>query len=595
VPEAAAAAFTSLAPDNRSLPRTTFEFALQRFLDDLFEAQPVFATQVGFHAYDDRWPDMSEHGRIGRLAMLRHHRARFEALEEQELSRDEQIDKGIVLGAIDEMEFSEGELREAAWDPLTYVYICGSGLFGLLAREFAPWAHRGAAFAGRVAQLPELLDQAREALAGLPDRPVSLLHTESALNQLGGVGELIAQGRAEAERRAAAGEEAQLVPAIVQAEQAARRALDEFSTYLSNEVMPRAGGEGRLGERLFAAKLRHTLASDLTPAQLRDSAKAEYARVRSEMLELARRMWPALVPAQPMPDERSAGSARAAQDQLVRTVLERVAREHRQPDELLAFCQEEVARIEEFCRQHDVITLADEPLEVTWTPLFMRAYGRAFLDSPGPLDKGQRSYFWITPPDPSSGAEAVDGYLREQNDRMLSLLSIHEGVPGHYLQLTRANECLSLARAVFASGTFIEGWAVYVTQVMINLGFKADDDALQLTNLKYYLRAVTNALMDISIHAGEMDEQQAMELMVGGGFQEEDEARAKWLRARLTATQLSTYFVGSLELWQLEKEVRRRRGGAFDHRAHLEAVIGHGSPPIRWLRALLLNDEEPAG
>lgn len=595
MPEAAAAAFTSLAPDNRPLPRTTLEFALQRFLDDLFEAQPVFATQVGFHAYDDRWPDMNEHGRIGRLAMLRHHRARFEALEEQELSRDEQIDKGIVLGAIDEMEFSEGELREAAWDPLTYVYICGSGLFGLLAREFAPWAHRGAAFAGRVTRLPELLDQAREALAGLPDRPVSLLHLESALNQLGGVGELLAQGLAEAERRAATGEEAQLVPVIAKAEQAARRALDAFSTYLSDEVMPRARGEGRLGERLFAAKLRHTLASDLTPAQLRDSAKAEYARVRSEMLELARRMWPALVPAQPMPDERSAGSARAAEDQLVRTVLERVAREHRQPDELLAFCQEEVARIEEFCRQHEVIMLADEPLEATWTPLFMRAYGRAFLDSPGPLDKGQRSYFWITPPDPSSGAEAVDGYLREQNDRMLSLLSIHEGVPGHYLQLTRANECPSLARAVFASGTFIEGWAVYVTQVMINLGFKADDDALQLTNLKYYLRAVTNALMDISIHAGEMDEQQAMELMVGGGFQEEDEARAKWLRARLTATQLSTYFVGSLELWQLEKEVRRRRGDAFDHRAHLEAVIGHGSPPIRWLRALLLNDEEPAG
>jgi uncharacterized protein (DUF885 family) len=593
VTEAAARPFVSLAPDNRPTPRTTFEFALHRLLDDLFVAQPVMATQVGFHAYDDRWPDMGEHGRVSRLAMLRHHRARFEALAGDDLSRDERIDRGIVLGAIDEMEFSEGELREAAWDPLTYVYICGSGLFGLLAREFAPWSHRGAAFAGRVAGLPLLLEQAREVLTGLPDRPVSLLHTEAALNQLSGVGELIDQGLAEADRHAEGGEETGLADAIRAAEPAARHALDEFARYLAEQVKPRASGEGRLGSRLFGAKLRHTLASDLTPDELRARAEQEYVRVRSEMLTLARRMWASLVPDEPPPDAASDGSPAAAEDRLVRTVIERVAQEHQRPADLLSFCQAEVARIEEFCRQGDVISLADEPLEVTWTPVFMRAYGRAFLDSPGPLDKGQRSYFWITPPDESAGEEAVAGYMREQNDRMLSLLSIHEGVPGHYLQLTRANEVHSLARAVFASGTFIEGWAVYVTQVMIDLGFGADDPGLQIVNLKYYLRAVTNALMDVAIHAGEMTEQQAMELMVGGGFQEEDEARAKWLRARLTATQLSTYFVGSLGLWELEKEVRRRQGDDFDYRRHLESVISHGSPPIRWLRAILL-DEEPA-
>jgi uncharacterized protein (DUF885 family) len=591
VTEAAARPFVSLAPDNRPAPRTTYDFALQRLLDDLFVAQPVMATQVGFHAHDDRWPDLSEHGRSSRLAMLRHHRARFEALDSEELSRDEQIDRGIVLGAIDEMEFSEGELRAAAWDPLTYVYICGSGLFSLLAREFAPWAHRGAAFAGRVAGLPLLLQQGREALTGLPDRPVSLLHTEAALNQLSGVGELIEQGLAQAEDRARAGEEAGLADAIRAVEPAAREALDDFARFLAEEVRPRASGEGRLGSRLFAAKLRHTLASDLTPEQLRQRAEQEYVRVRREMLVLARRMWPSLVPDEPIPDAGSDGSLAAAEDRLVRTVIERVAEQHQRPEDLLSFCQREVARIEEFCRQHDVITLADEPLEVTWTPVFMRAYGRAFLDSPGPLDRGQRSYFWITPPDEQAGAEAVAGYLREQNDRMLSLLSIHEGVPGHYLQLTRANEVPSLARAVFASGTFIEGWAVYVTQVMIDLGFGADDDGLQIVNLKYYLRAVTNALMDAAIHAGDMTEQQAMELMVGGGFQEEDEARAKWLRARLTATQLSTYFVGSLELWELEKEVRRRQGDDFDYRRHLESVIAHGSPPIRWLRTILLQEE----
>jgi uncharacterized protein (DUF885 family) len=572
--------FVSLAPDTRPVPRSPFDFALQRFLDDLFAAQPVWATAVGFHAHDDRWPDLGEAGRTARLALLRHHRARFEALDETELSPAERIDRGIVLGAIDEAEFSEAQLREPAWDPLHYVYVMGSGLFGLLAREFAPWSHRGPAFLGRVVGLPILLAQARATLTGLPGRPVSRLHVEAAEKQLGGVAELIADGRLESERRARAGEEPQLVELIAAAESDATAALDEFTAFLRDELAPRAEGEGRLGEQLFADKLRHTLGSDLTPAQLEARALAEYERVRTEMLAIAQQMWPTWVGGQP-PDDA---------DALVRRVLDAVASQHRDADELLPFSQAEVARAEEFCRERGIIGLADEPLEVTWTPVFMRAYGRAFLDSPGPLDKGQRSYFWITPPDDSAGPDAVEGYLREENDRMLSLLAIHEGVPGHYLQLSWANRCPSLARSIFASGTFIEGWAVYVTQVMIDLGFGADDPALQLTNLKYYLRAVTNALMDVRIHTRGMSEAEAMALMVEGGFQEEDEARAKWLRARLTATQLSTYFVGSLELWQLEKDVRQGAGDGFDYRRHLESVVSHGSPPVRWLRRILLGE-----
>jgi uncharacterized protein (DUF885 family) len=576
--DAVARPFVSLAPDTRPTPRSPFDHALHRLLDDLFAALPTWATGIGFHAHDDRWPDMSEQGRQARLAVLRHHRARLEALDEGALSPDERIDRGICLDAIAELEFSTAELREAAWDPLGYVLLCGSGLFALLAREFAPWAHRGAAFVGRVRGLPALLEQARAALHGVAGRPVSLLHTEAALRQLPGIGDLIAQGRTEAARRAQAGD-ADVVDELAEAATAAQAALAELGRFLADEVKPRAEGEGRLGEELFAAKLRHTLASDMTPAQLEQKAEAEYARVRSEMLALARAMWPDWV----------GGALPADDDALVRGVLDKVAQQHRRPDELLAWCQAEVARIEQFCRERQVIGLADDPLEVTWTPVFMRAYGRAFLDPPGPLDKGLRSYFWITPPDESAGPDAVEGYLREQNDRMLSLLCIHEGVPGHYLQLNWANRCPSLARSVFWSSTFAEGWAVYVTQVMIVLGFGADGPALQMANLKYYLRAVTNALMDVRIHTRGMTEDEAMALMVGGGFQEEDEARAKWLRARVTATQLSTYFVGSLELWEMEAEVRRRQGSAFDYRRHLESVISHGSPPIRWLRRILLD------
>jgi uncharacterized protein (DUF885 family) len=203
--------------------------------------------------------------------------------------------------------------------------------------------------------------------------------------------------------------------------------------------------------------------------------------------------------------------------------------------------------------------------------------------------------------------------FREDNARMLRLLTIHEAVPGHYLQGVYANRCPSIARALFGSGVFAEGWAVYVTQVMMDVGYGADDPALMLTHWKYYLRCVVNALIDVGIHTAGMTEDTALALMIEGAFQEDAQARAKYNRARLSSTQLSTYFVGSLAFWDLEDEVRRRAaavehatsefaevptprvvGGygetpGFVYRQHLEACMSHGTPPMPLLRRLLLG------
>ena len=515
------------------------------------------------------------------------------------------VDRGITLDAIAAAEFEETELREAAWDPLGYVFTAGTGLFSILARDFGPWAHRGPAFLGRVNGLGSFLDAAVDALTGLPDRPVSLLHTETALAQLSGVTDLVDQGVAEAGRRAsesgASADDRALGDALGSAADDAKAAIEEFRRRLREEVAPRADGEGRLGPELFAQKLRQTLASDITPSELAERARNDYVLVRDEMLRQAQEAWTEWQPGQAMPLNDG--------DETIRRVLDAVARVHRQPHELLDASKEEVANIERFCRERNVIGLPEDPLQITWTPIFMRAYGGAFLESPGVLDKGLSSYFWITPPDESLGPQAVESYLREENDRMLKLLAIHEGVPGHYLQLAWANRTPNLARGVFGSGMFAEGWAVYVTQVMMDLGYGDFEPALLLSHWKFYLRAITNALMDVAIHAEGMTEAQAMELMVGGGFQEEHEAQKKWLRARLTSTQLSTYYLGSLEMWEMEVEARRRAAVAagrpadsvppqrivggyghtddFDYRAHLESVISHGSPPIKWVAGIL--------
>ncbi len=605
----------TLRPDGLPEPRSAFESATVELIVDLFEAYPTWGTTSGYHAVDARWPDLSEDGRQARLTTFRAHATRLRAFDDAHLSRDERVDRQVLLDEIEKVLFGEEVLRAEAWDTLEIVYLMGSGLFDLLSRDFAPWSQRGADLCSRIAGLPTLTRAALAGLTGLPDRPVALLQLDTALSQLAGVTELVDDAVAEAHRRAAGGDSGPNgdLPAAMEAAAAdARAALTAFGQALDTDVRLRARGEGRLGPDLFARKLRHTLGSDLTPEQVRERAWTDFHAVRAEMLRLARQTWSAWFPDEPMPEV--AGGDRAGEAALVRRVLDAIGERHQQPEGLLRYCEAEIDRIAAFCRERDIITLPDEPLAITWTPLFLRAAARAFLDSPGPLDRGQRSHFWITPPDESAGPDAVTSYLREENDAALRILSIHEGIPGHYLQLAASNRCPSLARTVFTNGMFAEGWAVYVTQVMYDAGYAADDPGFALSHWKMYLRATANAILDVETHTAGMTEEQAMALMVDDAWQEQDEARGKWLRARLSSTQLSTYFVGSLEMWDLELAARRQAAMAagataedvppqhiaggigdtpgFDQRRHMEAVIGHGTPPIKWCRHLLLGDAD---
>jgi len=600
----------TLRPDGLPQPRTPFESAVVEFLVDLFEAYPTWGTSAGYHRVDGLWPDRSEDGRLARLTTFGEHRGRLSDFAESDLSADERVDRDILLEEIDKVVFGEEVLRSEAWDALETVYLMGGGLFGVLAREFAPWSQRGASVLARIEGIPELTRSALAALTGLPDRPVALLQLETALGQLAGVSELVDSGLAEARRRAQAGEAPELVDPMAAAAEAAHAALATFRHGLDSDVRAQASGEGRLGPELFAQKLRFTLGSDLTPDELRERAWADYHAVRAEMLRLATELWSTWIPDEPRP-QPTEGDA-AAESALVRRVLDAIAEQHQQPDGLIGYCEAEVGRIGAFVREQELITLPDEPLAITWTPVFMRAAARAFLDSPGPLDRGQKSHFWITPPDESQGPEAVASYLREENDAALRILSIHEGIPGHYLQLAASNTCDSLVRTIFTNGMFAEGWAVYVTQLMYDTGYAADDPGFAMQHWKMYLRATANTILDVETHTGGMTEEEAMALMVDGAWQEQDEARGKWLRARISSTQLSTYFVGSLEMWGLEMEVRRRlavgagasaddvpdqriRGGVgdspgFDRREHLERVISYGTPPVKWCRHLVLRD-----
>lgn len=552
----------------------SFAEAQAAFFADYFRLYPYHATEAGNHEYDDVWPDLTDAGRQARLDWLAEVRARIESAEVA--TREEEIDRAVLLRQIDELRFNDEELDELSWSPIIYAYLFGGGLFGLLSREFAPLPDRLASSAGRMEQMPAAIDAARANLTSARGRAVARFHVEKAIETMPGVADLCRTAVAMATDL-----DERLRDRVTRAAEAAIGAVDAFTAWLRDDLLPTADGDFRLGADLYDRKFHHSLKATISPEELERRAARAFDDVRAEMLRIARELWPTWIGEEPMPDDP---------DALTRRVLDAIAVDHPKSDELLDYCTAEHERILEFVRDRDLIGLPDEPLQIIWTPPFLRAFGGAMLIPPGPLDKGLDSFFAITPPREDWSDEQVESMLRENNSRSLKVLTIHEATPGHYLQLAWSNRCDSLARAVFGSGVFAEGWAVYVTQVMMDVGYADDDPALLLAHWKYFLRAATNTLMDIRIHRGTMTEAEALTLMVDGGFQERSEATEKWSRARLSSTQLCSYFLGAAEMTELEREARRRAGDAFEWRPFLESVLSHGTPPMPVIRDILYGD-----
>src|SRR5256712_4625561 len=220
-------------------------------------------------------------------------------------------------------------------------------------------------------------------------------------------------------------------------------------------------------------------------------------------------------------------------------------------------------------------------------PEFKRGNSLAYLESAPPLDPQATGFYAISPPPSDWDAQRVKSFLEEYNRHMLEVLTIHEAYPGHYVQLEYSNRTRSLIRRVLQSGVFIEGWAVYGEQTMLDQGYGAGDLALRLSQLKFYLRAVAKAILDHQMHCTKMTDDEVIKFLVNGAFQSEGEARLKLIRAKQSSVQLSTYFVGRMAHYRLRQQMERELGEQFELGRFHEAVLNQGSVPVKYLPELV--------
>lgn len=559
-----------------------FQNLAGRYIGDLSNFSPVNATLIGDHSADDKLDDVDAAARAQKKTLLTEYIAALNALNIDEMSRANQIDAEILRNQLESDLWAMDELQEWAWNPLYYVDLSGSAIYGLVARDFAPIDQRLANVATRLEQMPRFLEQARASLA--PER-VPKIHAETAVRQNPGLASII---------------DTMVIPKMGVLSDAgrkrlnvaielAKRAVADHQTWLEEELLPRSAGDFRIGAELYDIKLAFALSSPLSRREITARAEQEYETVRNAMYEVAKTIYEKLHPYTAFPDDPD----ESYKQTIIRAALEQAYEQLPPRDGIVAVAKQQLQQATDFVIEHNIVTMPDVPVEIIIMPEFRRGISVAYLDPPGALDRDQTAFYAVAPLPTDWTDDQVQSFLREYNLYSIQDLTMHEGVPGHHLQLALSNRYPSVLRAVLGSGPFIEGWAVYAEQMMIAEGYLDHDPLMKLINLKWTLRGITNAIIDSAIHVDGMTRDAAMNLMIEGGFQEEREAAGKWVRAQLSSAQLSTYFVGFQEHIELRKAVQEAWGDEFTLRRYHDQVLSYGSPPVKYVRALMLNEEIP--
>jgi uncharacterized protein (DUF885 family) len=581
-----AALLASCAPQAQRVPvpagpsaaDVAFEALSRRYFDEVLALTPVAATGLGDHRFDDELDDVSAAGRERRLALERDVLGALRAIDAAQLSRAYQIDARLLASQLEFDIWRIEELQDWAWDPLVYTGLAGNSVYSLLARDFAPLPERLRNVGARLEELPRLLSQVRESL--VPAR-VPKIHAETAAKQNGGVISLIDELVVPNLAPLSADEQTQLRNAIDKA----RKAISQHQIWLEKRLVPEAKGDFRIGAALYDKKLAFALDSPLSRQQIRNRAELELARTRAQMYDIARKVLAGREGAPFTPDAPDGDTQQAA----IVAALELAYAERPPRTDVFDVARSTYDNALAFVRAKDFVTVYDDPLEIIPMPEFQRGVALAYCDSPGPLDKGQKTFYAVSPIPEEWTEQQVNSFLREYNTRSIHNLTIHEAMPGHYLQLTHSNRYNSPLRAALQSGTFIEGWAVYTERVMVEQGYLDGDPLMHLVQLKWYLRTIANALLDQGVHVDGMSRDEAMRLMTRDTFQEEREAAGKWVRAQLSSAQLPTYFVGAQEHIALREEAKQRWGRQFTLKRYNDQVLSYGSPPVRYVRELIFD------
>lgn len=580
---------------NKTSDNPKFLALCDQFVKESLALSPVGASQAGYHKHvdpktkktvelDAELDDVGAKAFDEQLRFYRQWRQRFEketpiaSLNAEDAADYRLIDDQISLGLL-ELE----KIQNYKHNPTVFVELLGNGLFLPLTQEYAPKDVRVGHVISRISQIPRFLDQAKSQLADADPVFISTAVDENDGN-IGQVDEVAKEIPAESPLKAQ-------YDAVAPA---AKKALSDFNDWMKNDLAkrPTNGRTWRLGSEWYAQKFRYVMETSVEPAQLLKDAEAELARNRAEMLQLALPLYKEMLPGQ---DDYASLPQHDRENKVIKAVLDKISEEHPNRGDLQQAIESDLENIKQFIRDKKIVALSSrDNLKVIPTPEFMRGiYSVAGFHNAPPLEPNAEAQYWVTPIDPKMPDAKAESKLREYNNYTLKWLTIHEALPGHYIQFEHADDVQPvtrrLVRNLFGNGPYVEGWAEYIADVMTQAGFMDSSPKFRLMRMKVWLRATANTILDIRLQTMNMTDQQALDLMMQDCFQTQAEADGKLLRAKLSSTQLPTYYLGNRQWWELRKKYQAAKGSAFNLEEFHNRALDQGPLPIEYLEKTILQ------
>jgi len=545
---------------NQEKQKPDFSKLTEDFVYGSLALSPVSATQAGYHEHqgvrlDEKLDDFSPSGVDATRKFDAEFKDRLAAIDQRTLSAEERADYQIIQNAVDLSWLDLQQIQNYRHNPTTYVELVGNALFSPFVLEYAPVDVRFGHIIRRLSQVPVLMDQAKMNLTDSPE-----VWTRVAREENDGNIALI-------DKTLRAKVPANLKADFDKAALAALNSLRAFNAYLKDDLSKRTS-DWQLGKERYAKKFAYTLVAGKTPEQVLSEAEAALKDTREQMAKLAA-------------------------PHSIREALDAIARQHTTPEHFLDEARKDLDLATEFVRQKHLVTIPSRNnLQVIPTPEFMRGtYGVAGFNPAPAFEPQLGAFYWVTPIPGDWPKERIDSKLREYNRYGLMQITIHEAMPGHYVQFEIADNLEPKSRRalrnIFGNVPYVEGWALYTQQMMSEEGFMDNSVELRLTFYKQLLRSIANAILDIRLQTMGMTDQQALDLMINDTFQEKEEATAKLQRAQLSSCQLPTYFVGLRGWLDIREEYKKRKGSAFMLTEFHDAALKESAVPLPALRQIL--------
>ncbi|MEO3404372.1 DUF885 domain-containing protein [Mucilaginibacter sp. CAU 1740] len=539
------------------------------FLDNFWKLNPDWATSVGYHKYDSLMVIPNEGSREKLLNFAKYQVDSLSRFEVNTLSEGSKIDYKILQNQLDYIQWQTTHLRQFEWDPSSYNVI---GTFAYILNEhYEPLAKRLRHFYQRMSFIPQYYKEAEKQIKN----PVVELTNLAIEQNLGGL-DVLSKDFADslkktnipkAEQKLMTDRAAQSVTAI--------KAYTDWLKALKNDH-PRSF---RLGKDLYEDKFKYEIVASNTAEKTYNAAVERKKYTHREMAKIGKQLWPKYMGKAAMPKDSL---------EMISQLIDTISTKHVKPEDFQSSIEQIIPKLNAFVKTKDLLTLdPTKPLIIRKEPGYMAGVAGASMSGPGPYDKNGNSYYNVGSLSGWS-KEKAESYLREYNNYILQILSIHEAVPGHYVQGVYSNKAPSIIKAVFGNGAMAEGWAVYTEQMMLENGFGNNEPEMMLMWYKWNLRSVCNTILDYSVHSGNMTKEDAIKMLTHEAFQQQAEADGKWKRVSVTSVQLTSYYTGYKEIIDLRDAYKLKMGDKYKLKEFNEKFLSYGSAPVKFIREAML-------